>query len=65
MSAEQSSEAGLPTDLLTEQPSEAGLLTKLSTEQLSETTTGSQANTSTETKSCPSTIEPRRTMGHH
>jgi hypothetical protein len=60
---EQPSQVGLSTKALIEQPSEAGLPTNLHVEQPNKTTVDSWANTSTERKSRPSTIEPHRHDG--
>jgi hypothetical protein len=60
---EQPVEVGLPTNLPAEQPVDAGLPTNWPTEQPIKTTTRSRANTSTENKSRPSTIEPHRHDG--
>jgi hypothetical protein len=60
---EQPSEAGPRINLPAEQPSEARLPTNLPAEQPNKTTFGSQANTYTERKSRPSTIEPCRHDG--
>jgi hypothetical protein len=61
--ATQRGRASPPTNLPVEQPSEAWLPTNRLAEQPSKTTTVSRVNTSTERKSRPSTIEPRRPGG--